>query len=116
MDVIFDYEILPSRKPKFLAQTAAHVAGAAYYYQRKDVKLDPWGKKVRQKHNVGRTTKVQSLNCATIVYSLVLPAGKYKDQIMYRCMKCFRQELEASKILQGGREMQYLDLLNCLGE
>nr|XP_010296436.1 PREDICTED: methylmalonic aciduria and homocystinuria type C protein [Balearica regulorum gibbericeps] len=45
VDVIFDYEILPSRKPKFLAQTAAHVSGAAYYYQRKDVKLDPWGKK-----------------------------------------------------------------------
>ncbi|KAI1236786.1 hypothetical protein IHE44_0015040 [Lamprotornis superbus] len=45
VDVMFDYEMLPSRKPKFLAQTAAHVAGAAYYYQRKDVKRDPWGKK-----------------------------------------------------------------------
>ncbi|XP_062353740.1 cyanocobalamin reductase / alkylcobalamin dealkylase [Cinclus cinclus] len=45
VDVMFDYEMLPSRKPRFLAQTAAHVAGAAYYYQRKDVKLDPWGKK-----------------------------------------------------------------------
>ncbi|KAM3668281.1 cyanocobalamin reductase / alkylcobalamin dealkylase isoform 1-T1 [Ammospiza maritima maritima] len=45
VDIMFDYELLPSRKPKFLAQTAAHVAGAAYYYQRKDVKLDPWGKK-----------------------------------------------------------------------
>lgn len=80
MDVIFDYEILPSRKPKFLAQTAAHVAGAAYYYQRKDVKLDPWGKKVRQKHSLGGTTKLQSLNCTTVVYSLVLPAGKYQVQ------------------------------------
>lgn len=48
---MFDYEMLPSRKPKFLAQTAAHVAGAAYYYQRKDVKFDPWGKKVRQKQS-----------------------------------------------------------------
>ncbi|XP_054141805.1 cyanocobalamin reductase / alkylcobalamin dealkylase isoform X2 [Melozone crissalis] len=46
VDIMFDYELLPSRKPKFLAQTAAHVAGAAYYYQRKDVKLDPWGKKI----------------------------------------------------------------------
>ncbi|XP_066412093.1 cyanocobalamin reductase / alkylcobalamin dealkylase isoform X3 [Molothrus aeneus] len=46
VDIMFDYEMLPSRKPKFLAQTAAHIAGAAYYYQRKDVKLDPWGKKV----------------------------------------------------------------------
>uniref|UniRef100_A0A8D0EK72 Cyanocobalamin reductase / alkylcobalamin dealkylase n=1 Tax=Strix occidentalis caurina TaxID=311401 RepID=A0A8D0EK72_STROC len=105
VDVIFDYEILPSRKPKFLAQTAAHVAGAAYYYQRKDVKLDLWGKKVRQKHSMRRTTKLQSLNHTTVVYSLVLPAGKYKVQITYRWSKCFRQELEASKILQGGREM-----------
>jgi len=105
VDIIFDYEILPSRKPKFLAQTAAHVAGAAYYYQRKDVKLDPWGKKVRQKHSLGRTTKLQSLNRTTVVYSLVLPARKYKVQNTYRCINCFRQESEASKILQGGREM-----------
>ena len=117
MDVIFDYEILPSRKPKFLAQTAAHVAGAAYYYQRKDVKLDPWGKKVRQKESLERTTELQSLNRTAIVFSLVLPAGKYKVQITYRCIKCVRQESEASKILQGGREThggEYLDLLNLL--
>ncbi|XP_074401987.1 cyanocobalamin reductase / alkylcobalamin dealkylase isoform X3 [Zonotrichia albicollis] len=49
VDIMFDYELLPSRKPKFLAQTAAHVAGAAYYYQRKDVKLDPWGKKLSKR-------------------------------------------------------------------
>lgn len=67
---MFDYELLPNRKPKFLAQTAAHVAGAAYYYQRKDVKLDPWGKKVSQKPILGRTTKLQSLNHTTGVYSL----------------------------------------------
>uniref|UniRef100_A0A8C6T111 Cyanocobalamin reductase / alkylcobalamin dealkylase n=1 Tax=Neogobius melanostomus TaxID=47308 RepID=A0A8C6T111_9GOBI len=34
--VSFDYELLPSRKPKFLAQTAAHVSGAAFYYQQSD--------------------------------------------------------------------------------
>lgn len=44
---MYDYEMLPNRKPRFLAQTAAHVAGAAYYYQRKDVQQDPWGEKVR---------------------------------------------------------------------
>lgn len=43
---MYDYEMLPNRKPRFLAQTAAHVAGAAYYYQRKDVQQDPWGEKV----------------------------------------------------------------------
>ncbi|KAK9404321.1 methylmalonic aciduria and homocystinuria type C protein [Crotalus adamanteus] len=45
MDIMYDYEILPNRKPKFLAQTAAHVAGAAYLYQRKDVHQDSWGEK-----------------------------------------------------------------------
>ena len=47
MEVSYDYEMLPaSRKPKFLAQTAAHVAGAAYYYQEADVTDHPWGDKV----------------------------------------------------------------------
>ncbi|KAJ8277859.1 hypothetical protein GJAV_G00080950 [Gymnothorax javanicus] len=45
VNISFDYEMLPSRKPKFLAQTAAHVAGAAYYYQRSDIAADPWGEK-----------------------------------------------------------------------
>uniref|UniRef100_A0A8C5BDD7 Cyanocobalamin reductase / alkylcobalamin dealkylase n=1 Tax=Gadus morhua TaxID=8049 RepID=A0A8C5BDD7_GADMO len=46
VEVSYDYEMLPaSRKPKFLAQTAAHVAGAAYYYQEADVTDHPWGDK-----------------------------------------------------------------------
>ncbi|MFT7808957.1 methylmalonic aciduria and homocystinuria type C protein [Arapaima gigas] len=45
IDISYDYEMLPSRKPKFLAQTAAHVAGAAYYYQRADITNDSWGQK-----------------------------------------------------------------------
>ncbi|XP_069498479.1 cyanocobalamin reductase / alkylcobalamin dealkylase [Ambystoma mexicanum] len=45
LDVIYDYEMLPNRRPRILAQTAAHVSGAAYYYQRKDVQKDPWGEK-----------------------------------------------------------------------
>ncbi|XP_059545965.1 cyanocobalamin reductase / alkylcobalamin dealkylase isoform X2 [Myotis daubentonii] len=43
IEVIADYEVHPNRRPKILAQTAAHVAGAAYYYQRQDVEADPWG-------------------------------------------------------------------------
>ncbi|XP_054993923.1 cyanocobalamin reductase / alkylcobalamin dealkylase isoform X2 [Sorex araneus] len=43
MEVIADYEVHPNRRPKILAQTAAHVAGAAFYYQRQDVEADPWG-------------------------------------------------------------------------
>lgn len=46
MDVRYDFELFPSRKPKFLAQTAAHVSGAAFYYQQSDVEDCPWTKKV----------------------------------------------------------------------
>ncbi|XP_063795480.1 cyanocobalamin reductase / alkylcobalamin dealkylase isoform X2 [Pseudophryne corroboree] len=45
VDVIYDYELHPNRRPKVLMQTAAHVSGAAYYYQRRDVSEDPWGKR-----------------------------------------------------------------------
>ncbi|KAM4547662.1 cyanocobalamin reductase / alkylcobalamin dealkylase [Odontesthes bonariensis] len=45
VDVRYDYELLPSRKPKFLAQTAAHVSGAAFYYQQSDVTEQPWAEK-----------------------------------------------------------------------
>ncbi|XP_068449169.1 cyanocobalamin reductase / alkylcobalamin dealkylase [Clinocottus analis] len=45
VDVRYDYELLPSRKPKFLAQTAAHVSGAAFYYQQSDVPDQPWAEK-----------------------------------------------------------------------
>ncbi|XP_028259494.1 cyanocobalamin reductase / alkylcobalamin dealkylase [Parambassis ranga] len=45
VDVRYDYELLPSRKPKFLAQTAAHVSGSSFYYQQSDVTDHPWGEK-----------------------------------------------------------------------
>lgn len=44
MEIILDYELLQSRQPKILVQTAGHVAGAAFYYKRKNVKQDPWAK------------------------------------------------------------------------
>ena len=42
MECIHDFEFHHSRRPKVLVQTAAHVAGAVYYYQRIDVLNDPW--------------------------------------------------------------------------
>ena len=43
VDIIQDFELHPaSRRPKILVQTAGHVAGAAWYYQRSDVDPDPW--------------------------------------------------------------------------
>lgn len=49
VDVIQDYEMHPDRRPKVLVQTAGHVAGAAYYYQRQDVDktADPWDESQR---------------------------------------------------------------------
>ena len=45
VDLIQDFELHPSRRPKVLVQTAGHVAGAARYYQRSDVNPDPWEEK-----------------------------------------------------------------------
>lgn len=42
IETIHDFDILPSRRPKILVQTAAHVAGAARFYQRSDITNDPW--------------------------------------------------------------------------
>ena len=45
VDLIQDFELLPSRRPKLLFQTAGHVSGAAFYYQASDVIDPPWGTK-----------------------------------------------------------------------
>ncbi|KAK3591265.1 hypothetical protein CHS0354_010630 [Potamilus streckersoni] len=44
IESIHDFEMDHNRRPKILVQTAGHVAGAAYYYQRSDVDPDPWSK------------------------------------------------------------------------
>lgn len=45
IEAIHDFEVHPNRRPKVLVQTAAHAAGAAYFYQRRDVTNDPWDEK-----------------------------------------------------------------------
>lgn len=42
IQMIHDFELTPSRRPKILVQTAGHVSGAVRYYQRKDLTSDPW--------------------------------------------------------------------------
>lgn len=42
VDIMQDFELYPTRRPKILVQTAGHVSGAARYYQRSDVNPDPW--------------------------------------------------------------------------
>ena len=43
IEVLHDFELAPSRRPKVLVQTAGHISGAVRFYQRQDVKEDPWG-------------------------------------------------------------------------
>ena len=45
VETLHDFEMTATRRPKILVQTAGHVAGAAYYYQRKDVDPDAWNSK-----------------------------------------------------------------------
>lgn len=49
IEAIHDFEMLPSRRPKVLVQTAAHVASGAFYYQRSSVSedKDPWDQKTK---------------------------------------------------------------------
>ncbi|CAI9717092.1 Hypothetical predicted protein [Octopus vulgaris] len=44
-DLIYDFDQKAPQHYSILVQTAAHVAGAAYYYQKKDVINNPWGDK-----------------------------------------------------------------------
>ena len=44
-DVIHDFDMQPTRRPKVLVQTAGHVSGAAYYYQKNDVENYDWNDK-----------------------------------------------------------------------
>lgn len=41
-DILYPHIMLGRGHPLILVQTAAHVAGAAYYYQRKNIINDPW--------------------------------------------------------------------------
>lgn len=43
IECIHDFELGHSRRPRVLVQTAGHLSGAAYYYQRKDVH-SPWNR------------------------------------------------------------------------
>ena len=42
-EILHDFDLDPAtRRPKILVQTAGHVSGATFYYQRKDVGVDHW--------------------------------------------------------------------------
>jgi len=39
-EIVFDYELHPNRRPKILMQTAMHVSGCAWFYQKQDCDLE----------------------------------------------------------------------------
>ncbi|XP_059163025.1 cyanocobalamin reductase / alkylcobalamin dealkylase-like [Physella acuta] len=46
VEIIHDFEMTPSRRPKILVQPASHVSGAAYYYTTKSLDPNPFDKKM----------------------------------------------------------------------
>lgn len=44
IDVIFDYELWPTRRPKIIMQTVGHISGATHFYSRQQLKNDPFPK------------------------------------------------------------------------
>ena len=47
VEIVHDFEIHHSKRPKVLVQNAGHVSGAVYYYQRNHITHDdPWPQNV----------------------------------------------------------------------
>ncbi|CAF1000041.1 unnamed protein product [Adineta ricciae] len=44
IDVLFDYDLWPTRRPKIIMQTVGHISGAAYFYSRHQLINDPFPK------------------------------------------------------------------------
>lgn len=87
VETIHDFEVHHNRKPRILVQTAGHISGAAYYYQRSDVSNDPWDK-------------------ASKVYGVSVHP-KYGGWFAFRGVLIFKDILV-------GQELQKREPLNCL--
>ncbi|KAK2106646.1 hypothetical protein P7K49_016160, partial [Saguinus oedipus] len=97
IEVIADYEVHPNRRPKILAQTAAHVAGAAYYYQRKDVEADPWG----NQHISGVCIHPQFGGWFAIRGVVLLPGIEVPDLPLRKPLDCVPTRADRIALLEG---------------
>ena len=80
IDVIHDFELHSNRRPKLLVQTAGHVSEAAFYYQKKNVKSNPWGEK--RIYGVSNHPKYGGwfgFRGALILKDALVPFLKYKE-------------------------------------
>ncbi|XP_019604956.2 cyanocobalamin reductase / alkylcobalamin dealkylase [Rhinolophus sinicus] len=97
VEVIADYEVHPNRRPKILAQTAAHVAGAAYYYQRQDVEADPWG----TQHIAGVCMHPQFGGWFAIRGVVLLPGIEVPDLPPAKPLDCVPTRTDRITLLEG---------------
>ncbi|XP_064137959.1 cyanocobalamin reductase / alkylcobalamin dealkylase isoform X1 [Loxodonta africana] len=97
IEVIADYEVHPNRRPKILAQTAAHVAGAAYYYQRKDVEADPWG----NQHISGVCIHPRFGGWFAIRGVVLLPGIEVPDLLPTKPLDCVPTRADRITLLEG---------------
>lgn len=95
VQTIQDFELHPTRRPKVLVQTAGHVAGAAYYYQRTDITPpDPWPE-TRKIFGVSVHPKYGgwfALRGVLIFEELLAPALQPKDPV--DCVPTREQRIE----------------------
>ncbi|XP_049630944.1 cyanocobalamin reductase / alkylcobalamin dealkylase [Suncus etruscus] len=111
MEVIADYEVHPNRRPKILAQTAAHVAGAAYYYQRQDVEADPWG----TQHISGVCIHPRFGGWFAIRGVVLLPGIEVPDLPRRKPLDCVPKRADRISLLEGfnfhWRDWTYRDVV-----
>ncbi|XP_055986914.1 cyanocobalamin reductase / alkylcobalamin dealkylase [Sorex fumeus] len=111
MEVIADYEVHPNRRPKILAQTAAHVAGAAYYYQRQDVEADPWG----TQHISGVCIHPRFGGWFAIRGVVLLPGTEVPDLPPTKPLDCVPERADRISLLEGfnfhWRDWTYRDVV-----
>lgn len=92
--VIQDSDLWPSRRPKVLVQTAGHVAGAAYYYQRSDVEPQPWDRESRI-YGVSVHPKYGgwfALRGVLIFHGLLVPGLAHRDPV--DCVRSRERRIE----------------------
>ncbi|XP_007531057.1 cyanocobalamin reductase / alkylcobalamin dealkylase isoform X2 [Erinaceus europaeus] len=111
VEIIADYEVHPNRRPKILAQTAAHVAGAAYYYQRQDVEADPWG----TQHIAGVCIHPQFGGWFAIRGVVLLPGIEVPDLPPTKPLDCVPKRADRITLLEGfnfhWRDWTYRDVV-----
>ena len=82
VETIHDFELHSNRRPKLLVQSAGHVSGAAFYYQKQNVESNPW--KDKRIYGVSNHPKYGGwfgFRGALILKDVLVPFLKYKEPV-----------------------------------